>query len=215
MHDPDARILIFAKPPVPGQSKTRLIPVLGEQGAAQLHARLVTRTLTTATQSDLCPVELWCADNPEHPFFKECLSAFPVTLKQQQGADLGERMANAFAATLTQAKRAILIGSDCPALTTTDLEAALSALKDGQDCVLKPAEDGGYVLTGLATADHAIFAGIDWGSAQVMAQTHARLKSLDLRWHELATTWDVDRPEDLERLENSGIYLPPPINNSL
>jgi rSAM/selenodomain-associated transferase 1 len=209
MRDPDARILIFAKPPVPGQSKTRLIPVLGEQGAAQLQARLVERTLTTATQAKLAPVELWCANNREHPFFKQCQDAFSVALKQQQGGDLGERMANAFAATLKQAKRAILIGSDCPALSAADLEAALVALKDGHDCVLKPAEDGGYVLIGLSLADHAVFEDIHWGSATVMTETRARLQSLEWRWHELATTWDVDRPVDLERLENSGLDLIP------
>lgn len=197
----DARILVFAKPPIPGRSKSRLTPALGAQGAAALHARLVRHTLTTATQAKLCPVELWCADHSEHPFFRACLKAFPVILKQQQGADLGKRMANAIDETLKEASPVLLIGSDCPVLTAADLEMALDSLARGKDCVLKPAEDGGYVLIGLSTFSDAIFAGVHWGGAEVMAETRARLAALEWRWHELATTWDLDRPDDLGRLK--------------
>ncbi len=197
----DARILVFAKAPVPGRSKSRLAPALGAQGAAELHARLVRHTLTTATQAALCPVELWCGDHPEHPFFRACLKAFPVILKQQQGANLGNRMANAFDKTLKEASPVLLIGSDCPALTAADLETALDTLADGNDCVLKPAEDGGYVLIGLSTFSDAIFAGVHWGGTEVMNDTRARLASLEWRWHELPTTWDLDRPDDLDRLK--------------
>lgn len=202
MQFPDARIIVFAKPPIPGKAKTRLIPVLGGQGASELHARLVRHTLTTATQADLCPVELYCADQQQHPFFAECQQDFPVTLKLQHGADLGARMANAFDQALRASSHVILIGSDCPALTATDLEQALDALITGQDCVLKPAADGGYVLIGLSKLNRAIFSDIDWGSDQVLRQTQAKLKAINWRWQELETTWDLDRPEDLIKLQN-------------
>ncbi len=203
MRFPDARIVVFAKPPIPGHAKTRLIPALGQRGASELHARLVKHTLTTATQADLCPVELYCADKRQHPFFAECLRNFPVTLKQQRGADLGERMANAFDAALNSARHIILIGSDCPALTATDLALAFESLIAGHDCVLKPAADGGYVLIGLSRLNHRIFRDIDWGTDRVLTQTQAKLKAIHWHWQALNTTWDLDRPDDLDRLKNT------------
>jgi len=193
---PNARIIIFARAPIPGQCKTRLIPAIGAQAAAELHARLLWQTLTTATQARLCQVELWCADQPEHAFFKHCQQHFAVSLKQQQGANLGERMNHAFTQTLTKAERAILIGCDCPALQPSDLAQALSVLEQ-HDCVLKPAADGGYVLIGLNNADARIFQDVDWGSSHVLRQTRQQLKKQKTNWLELATTWDLDRPEDL------------------
>ncbi len=201
MQFPEARILVFAKAPIPGRTKTRLIPSLGQQGAADLHAQLVRHTLATATQTNLCPVELWCSEALEHPFFKECQKNFPITLKQQQGIDLGERMANAFNETLKQANQVILIGSDCPALTATDLEEALATLKGNHDCVLKPAEDGGYVLIGLTKPVEDIFHNIHWGSDTVLRDTRTRLSAIGWHWHEQASIWDLDRPADLEKLK--------------
>jgi len=199
----DARIIVFAKPPIPGHAKTRLIPALGEQAASELHARLVKHTLTTVTQAQLCQVDLYCADNPQHPFFVECQQNFPLTLKTQQGADLGKRMANAFNDELETCRYVILIGSDCPALTATDLEQALESLISGHDCVLKPAADGGYVLIGLKAINHSIFSDINWGTDKVLEQTRQKLRLINWRWQELDTTWDLDRPEDLANLQNA------------
>ncbi len=94
----------------------------------------------------------------------------------------------------------LLIGTDCPALTGKHLRAAASALAD-HDAVLIPAEDGGYVLIGLTHAVPELFTDMPWGSAGVAAETRARLAHLGLRWRELDALWDVDRPEDLARLE--------------
>ncbi len=199
---PDARILVFAKAPLPGHSKTRLIPALGEQGAADLHERLVKRTLITATEAALCPVELWCAGDMNHPFFRQCQAQFSIPLQQQRGADLGELMANALESALAHCRYAILIGTDCPATTADDLQAAFTALAQGNDCVLRPAEDGGYVLIGLSKPNHFIFQDIHWGSDKVMQATRERLKAIQWRWHELDTIWDLDRPIDLARLES-------------
>jgi len=205
MRFPDARIIVFAKAPIPGHSKTRLIPALGEVGASELHTRLVRHTLVTATQAKLCPVELHCADNLHHPFFTRCQQDFSVTLKRQRGADLGARMANAFDLSLSTSRHVILIGSDCPALTSADLQQALETIMTNQDCVLKPAEDGGYVLIGLKALSHYIFSEIDWGTNRVLKQTQAKLLAVNWHWQELDTTWDLDRPEDLTKLH--GIEL--------
>ena len=98
-----------------------------------------------------------------------------------------------------------MIGTDCPALTAGELRAAAKALQAGNDAVFVPAEDGGYVLIGLRHPIASLFYGIPWGTDQVMDHTRARLRSAGLRWQELAPLWDVDRPEDLDRLRASGL----------
>lgn len=197
MKFPEARILVFAKAPVPGQTKTRLIPALGAAGAATLHEKLIRHTLTTATAANLCPVELWCGDNPTHPFFRDAQQHYPLILKQQWGADLGERMANAFIEVLRESPYALLLGTDTPSLSRDDLHEALATLQSGCDCVLNPAEDGGYVLIGLRRCDSALFSNIEWGGSTVLNETRQQLRQLKWQWRELKTHHDIDRPEDL------------------
>lgn len=85
-------------------------------------------------------------------------------------------MLNAFSDVLSQYRHAILIGCDCPSPTADDLHQALTALQDGQDAVIAPAEDGGYVLIGLSAPQPVLFEGITWGSEKVMAETRRRAK---------------------------------------
>ena len=95
----------------------------------------------------------------------------------------------------------LLIGCDCPVLTPDYLREAAAALASGSDAVFVPAEDGGYVLVGLGRMPPAqLFENISWGTASVMQETRARLEQVGWHWRELATLWDVDRPEDLLRL---------------
>lgn len=192
-------IVVFAKAPQPGQVKTRLIPALGAQGAAALHAELVRLTLATAQQAGAGSVELCCAPHAGHPFFAGCAAEFDVTLTEQAGNDLGERMANAFQRVLPRAQ-ALLIGTDCPVLQPTHLWQARDALRAGTDAVFAPTEDGGYVLIGLRRFAPNLFADMAWSTASVMAETRTRLRRLKWNWQELDTLWDVDRPEDLRRL---------------
>lgn len=198
-------MLVFAKAPQPGTVKTRLIPVLGAQGAAALHARLVEHTLATACAAHAGALELHCAPDATDPFFQLCSGKYGVALATQHSGDLGERMFYAFTGALAAATQVILIGTDCPALTARHLRQAHLALADGNDAVLAPAEDGGYALVGLARNDARLFENIPWGGTQVMAQTRERLRSLHWRWHELDTLWDVDRPADYQRLVQSGL----------
>ena len=190
------RVIVFAKAPVPGSAKTRLIPALGAAGAARFHARLVERALGTARAASLGPVELCCAPNRSHPFFAECAARFGVDLTDQGAGDLGERMHRALAAGLP----AVLIGADCPAITPDYLRQAADALSAGQDVALGPAEDGGYVLIAANRIRPDAFARIGWGGPDVMEAQRARLREAGWRWSELAPLWDVDRPEDLKRI---------------
>jgi rSAM/selenodomain-associated transferase 1 len=177
-------VIVFAREARAGRVKTRLIPLLGAEGAARLHARLVARALATARAARLGTVERW-------------------GLRRQRGADLGARMHHAFARTLRRTRRVILIGADCPVLRPRDLRRAARWLAGGADAVFAPAEDGGYALIGLRRVSPRLFEGVAWGGAQVMAQTRARLAALGWRWRELPTVWDVDRPEDVARLRRA------------
>jgi uncharacterized protein len=196
----DSTLILFAKAPVPGQVKTRLIPYLGAEHACALHVHLVRRAIETAKFSRIKHIELWCAPDADHPFFMACRDCYGVSLHRQQGIDLGSRMAGALSKVLERARSALLIGSDCPALTAEYLDAAARALSEGYDAVLGPAADGGYVLIGLKRIAPELFTGIPWGTVQVGDMTRNRMKALALRCWELPVRPDVDRPADLAGL---------------
>jgi len=190
--------MVFAR--APGEAKTRLIPALGEAGAAALHRRLVMHCLRAARDSRLGPVELWCAPDTSDPFFRECERRLGASLHAQGEGDLGARMQRAFESALALSPRAILVGSDIPALSPRYLRDADQALGRGDDAAIGPAEDGGYALIGLSRCDPELFRDIPWGGPGVLAETRRRLAALSWRSSELPVLWDVDRPEDLERL---------------
>jgi uncharacterized protein len=196
---PDSVTMVFCKAPIAGQVKTRLTPPLTDGEAAQLHCELTELTLKTATQKRLCEIQLWCSPTIDHPFFVKLSQAFNVALHLQQGADLGERMHRAFGRALSQSNSAIIIGCDCPSLTSDDLDQALWLLKQGTQCVLSPAEDGGYVLIGLNQPQPALFDNMPWGTDKVLPLTRAKIASLNLDYSELNTQWDLDTPNDLKR----------------
>lgn len=191
-------VAILARAPIPGAAKTRLIPALGAAGAARLQRWMLQRTVAMALVADVGPVSLWCAGDPAHPDFAVCRAFGRVDLHPQAEGDLGERMLAAVASSPTPAGT-LVIGTDCPALGAAQLRESARAL-GGNDAVVIPAEDGGYVLVGMKTPAPEAFAGVDWGSARVMAQTRQRLAALGWRWHEADPLWDVDLPQDLERL---------------
>ncbi|MFO1430483.1 MAG: TIGR04282 family arsenosugar biosynthesis glycosyltransferase [Candidatus Competibacteraceae bacterium] len=201
MRFPQARLLIFAKAPIPGRVKTRLTGKLGAVGAAKLYRRLLRRTLHLAGGASLCPVQLWCAPDTRHGFFQRCRRDYGIGLHRQQGADLGQRMHHALNTVLRRAPYAVLIGADCPSLGPAELQAAFMALAAGRDAVLGPAADGGYVLIGLRRPDGTLFRRIAWGSPAVLTATRRRLRRAGLDWVELPPGWDVDRPADLRRLQ--------------
>lgn len=200
----DTAIAVLARAPVPGAAKTRLAPRLGAEGAADLQRRLTLRTLATATGAAVGPVSLFCAPDRNHPFFDECRQRFAIPLHDQCAGDVGARMRHACATLLRGHDRVLLVGTDCPSLTSAHLAHAAELLDD-HDAVVWPVEDGGYVLIALRRAAPELFAGVDWGTPQVMAQTRERLRQLGWRWAEPAPLWDVDRPEDYDRLVDSGL----------
>lgn len=198
------RILIFAKAPVPGRVKTRLIPALGAEGAARLAGRLLWHALGQALASDLGPVEVCASPAPEHPDWQPWLSTLsqmespgsPLFWSDQGEGDLGARMARRSRTYLDAGEPVLLMGTDCPALTPHRLREAVRALH-GHEAALIPARDGGYVLLGLRTFHPSLFTAMPWGTAAVADLTLERLRDLNWRVWVGEALADIDVPADL------------------
>lgn len=188
-------LIVFAKAPVPGQAKTRLAPAIGFDAAARLAGVMLANTLHNAVASRIGPVELCCAPDTGHAQFQQAAGS-GVIISEQGGGDLGKRMERALSRGLATYARVVLIGTDAPQLDAAMLRRAAKALL-ARDVVIAPATDGGYVLVGLARRAPSLFESVAWSSAQVMAQTRARIDALALSFHELPTLHDVDEPQDL------------------
>ena len=191
-------LFVFAKAPIPGKVNTRLIPAIGEQQATKLQHDLIVHRMQQFAALDNIDVQLWCAPDAQHPLFQQCAERYAVRLQQQQGDNLGQRMAHAICDGLQHYRHVVLTGTDAPAVDVAEIEQALHYLQT-RDVVLQPAEDGGYVLIAMSACHAAVFEAVDWGSDQVMAQTRNNMIAAGLRWHELPVSWDVDNVEDYRR----------------
>ncbi len=191
--------MVFARAPIAGRAKTRLIPALGPQGAADLHAHLVERTLRQVTAMHNANVTLWCTPTIKHHFFDSCAKEFGVTLRSQYGPDLGLRMHSAFEVTLRAAPWAILVGSDCPELESGDIHQAIDILQHGSQAAIGPAFDGGYYLIGLRHSSPRLFEEVPWGTESVWQITADRLAALGWSYQTLTQRHDLDQPQDLKR----------------
>ncbi len=194
-------VIVFAKAPIAGYAKTRLIPALGVEGAARLAERMLGHTVRQAVAAGIGPVEVCCAPDASHPAFGSLAATFRVALTQQGSGDLGARMQRAFARRLAHGSlpatdAVLLIGTDAPALDAAMLRRARDALAS-HDAAFVPALDGGYALVGLRRPAPGLFDGIAWSTATVMAQTRERIEALGLRCAELDAVADIDEPADL------------------
>jgi rSAM/selenodomain-associated transferase 1 len=192
---PATRIVIFAKAPVPGAAKTRLIPALGAEGAARLAAEMLAQTLAAAVAADVGEPELCATPRPGSPEW-EPFRPTNMRMTDQGTGDLGERLARAAERVLSAHERVLLIGSDCPELDADRLRTAAAHLET-HDAVIHPARDGGYALLGLKRFDPLLFSDIAWSTGSVAATTIARIRALGWSLHIGETLRDVDEPEDL------------------
>jgi rSAM/selenodomain-associated transferase 1 len=201
------RMVIFAKEPQPGFSKTRLIPALGAQGAATLAKLLLERMLQAAIASEVGVVELCVTPWSSEEVWRKMGVPVSVQLTDQGDGDLGVRMARAAQRVIDAGESVLLVGTDCPQLDAGQLQMAALALQ-GADAALIPALDGGYVLLGLNQYDASIFSGIAWSTSSVAAATQERLQALQWRVQTLAPLHDIDEPADLQ-------YLPAALSSNL
>lgn len=194
--------IVFAKPAIPGTVKTRLVPPLTAEQAVEFHlaalsdvldvVRQVTPRLRLLVAGDTAAIEDFRRRHPD------------LEIEAQVGADLGARLSRAFDdAFRSGARRVVVVGSDHPSLPPSHLRRIVDRL-ESRDVVIGPSEDGGYYAVGIRRdgwpAAKALFLAIPWSTPDVLGETldRARAAGIDV---ELAPTWyDVDTPEDLERL---------------
>lgn len=193
------RLMIFAKAPQPGAVKTRLIPALGADGAAALARAMLDHTLQQALAAGL-DAELCMSPAPGDPAWHGVALPAGVACTAQGEGDLGERMDRAMQRALAlQRGPVLLIGTDCPALSSEHLREAARQLA-AHDAVMLPVADGGYVLIGLRTPCPAIFRYMAWSSSTVAAETLQRLAALDLDVWRGPVLHDIDNAADLVHL---------------
>lgn len=186
-------LMVFAKVPVAGRVKTRMIADVGAQRACQIYSRLLCHSLSIARQiqSESISCSLWL----------DQLSSIDaelenIAIRRQQGVDLGLRMQAAFSSQLKDYQNLILIGSDSPDYTVEYIQNAFQALKH-HDLVLGPAADGGYLLLGMKQLHAELFELIPWGTNQVLSITRQRIRQSGLSCHEMPDKRDVDLIADL------------------
>ena len=200
-------IIQFAKWPVVGQVKTRLAHSLGNYKALAVHLALMEQVLGNLVAAELGRVELWLNQYRDNDclFMSRVmgqLSHLGLQYRLQSGGSLGRKMANAFEQTLKQYNKVIIVGSDCPTVDKSYLEAAVAVL-DQHDLVIGPAEDGGYVLIGARRFDPGVFTDVEWGSNSVLAQTLSNIQSAKLSCGLLEQTWNVDELKDYQRWQET------------
>ncbi len=201
------RVVIFAKAPLAGFAKTRLIAALGRQGAADLAQRLLEHTLREALKSEVGAVELCVTPSATDTVWQGMCLPSGIRLTDQGEGDLGSRMARAAERVIAAKESILLMGTDCPQLEAAQLQQAAGALQCS-DATLVPAFDGGYVLLGLTQFDSSVFAGITWSTNSVLIETLDRLKRLNWDVKTLPTLHDIDEPSDLKWLPRALIRAP-------
>jgi len=191
-------LIIFTRYPEPGKTKTRLIPLLGAEGAARLQRQMTEQTLAQVKELKAfrpLSVEVHFAGGNQQ-LMQDWLGS-DIIYRQQSDGDLGRRMALAFKDSFSAGMTSVvIIGTDCPDLNAQLMVKAFHALEQN-DLVLGPALDGGYYLIGLRRLIPELFRGISWSTAEVLEQTISIAQRLDLAIAFLPLLNDIDRPEDL------------------
>ena len=199
-------IIVFAKAPVAGLAKTRLIPALGATGAARLAALMLKHAVAQALASEVGTVEVCVTPAPEDLMWSELLPQHAALRISDQGhGDLGERMARAAQRALDAGHAVLLMGTDCPDLTAERIRMAAANLLTS-DAALVPAFDGGYVLLALNRFDASLFRDIAWSTSSVAQVTRSRMGQLGWSATTLSTLHDIDEPDDLRLLPEA--WLP-------
>jgi rSAM/selenodomain-associated transferase 1 len=192
-------LLIVGKAPQAGSAKTRLVPPLSPADAAGLYRGFLLDSVALGLGLG------WERVSVVHPTgHQEALLEFlpePIRLFEQRGGDLVNALASAFEAHLAEGfDRVILIGSDNPTLPRAPIDDACSAL-DAFDLSIGPTVDGGWYLLGMRERHVGVFDNIEWSTPRVYAQTLDQAGRLGLRVHAVQEWYDVDEPDDLDRLQ--------------
>ncbi|NJM51243.1 MAG: glycosyltransferase [Sphingomonadales bacterium] len=183
-------LILFARYPAAGTCKTRLIPALGAEGAADLHRRMTERTIGILRSSGLPVIVAYTGAGRQD--FERWLGA-DVGLEEQVAGDLTDRLL-----AFTHHAPLIFFGADTPDLQARHIAQAVDGLQN-YEVVIGPAEDGGYYLIGITRPIPKLFTNMPWSSEQVLPETLTRLADMGIAPLLLETLADCDRPEDLAR----------------
>jgi hypothetical protein len=197
-------IAVFARAIEPGKVKTRLAATLGDAAALDVYCQMLERTLQ-AVQATGLAASLWATDS-RCQALQSLARKYGCSLHQQDGAGLGARMLHTLRVMHRYHERVVLVGSDCVLLDRDRLLGVAAQLEYSQ-CVICPAEDGGFVLIGSQRAvDWQItdLDGVRWSSAETLADTLRCLKQKEVRATILDSLWDVDTVDDLRRAVAEG-----------
>ena len=193
------RIIVFAKAPQPGFAKTRLIPALGEQGAAELARRMLFDTLREASAANIGVVELCVTPAIHDPAWHDVPLPSGIEVSEQGVGELGVRLARAAERALYNFGQVLLIGTDCVEMSASMLREAAQALQT-HDAIMHGTVDGGYALLGLRRYSPSLFGDIPWSTGAVASITLARIGQLGWAVHIGQVLHDVDEPQDLPLL---------------
>ncbi len=194
-----ARIIIFAKAPQPGFAKTRLIPALGADGAAELAQQMLLNTLHEALAADIGTVELCSTPKIDNIAWQGITLPVGIEITDQGEGDLGARLARASERVIENAELVLLIGTDCVEMFATLLREAAQSLHE-HDAVIHCTADGGYALLGLKRYSAVLFSDMPWSTDAVASTTIARIQQLGWSLHVGQLLHDVDAPQDLKYL---------------
>ena len=191
-------VILFAKYPARDKAKTRLQPALGIDGAAHMARRLLLHSIEQALESDFA-VELCVSPAPTDPCWQSLDLPNSLQWSAQIEGDLGMRMLAASLRVLESFEKVILMGTDCPSLTSERIQLAVHKL-DQYDAVMVPATDGGYVLLGFKQSDSSLFSDISWSTSSVADVTKQRIAALGWTLALFPALNDIDEPEDLKHV---------------
>ena len=193
-------LLLFAKEPVAGKVKTRLVPHCTFEQASKIAEILIEQTILMAL--DYWPGKIilsaWGDVNNDQPFIEKMATKYSLELHQQCAGDLGQKMwqaCNSFNSPVA------ILGCDAPRVKSQAMSHVYSVLMNGGNAII-PTEDGGYCLIALGEAKYELFQGIEWGSAKVFDQTLRAIDGLDLAFDILPQSYDIDRWHDIKRAAN-------------
>lgn len=202
----ETAVILMAKAPVPGTVKTRLCPPLIPGSATSLYTCML-EDVAAEMGDRLQGVRRYLFFTPQEQETRFLSAPFRRFERvPQQGKDLGERMDRAIRTALTRgARRAVVIGADCPFLSAVRVRAAFRELSGPTDLVFGPSEDGGFYLIGAPFPVPFLFRGVAWGTGSALAEVVSRCRRTGLSYALLPMELDVDRPEDLEALRRRAI----------
>ena len=206
---PHRRLILFGRYPVPGQTKTRLIPDLGPIGAADLQRRLTEKSLAAIMNGDRLPWPVtFCHAGGRPRQVRRWLGRYSIDFEPQAGGTLGARMQSAIYRALNGTDdHVVLVGTDIPRLSAVHLHKAFDAL-NRSDLVIGPSRDGGYWLIGMRRKA-AVFDHIEWGTTRVFSQTMASADRLGLSTALLPELNDIDTAADLNDWQPHGLWRRP------